>query len=282
MEPAEPGGAPRVRLAKSCTRSMLTILLNYGAELGLPGCLNLAQVLERMTLRVPQPVRRAWKAARPKKTAMTYDQAAAIVAEGLARGTRRHRSIALGVAAQFELTLRQVDVIGEWEKIDRTVALGPGAIIDRGQVWRHGLRFEDFAGGELDLETSKTETKAVFDVTVYPLFQQALASVPPCERHGPLVTDDHGSPVRRRYYWDLYRDVADAAGVPRSVWSMHARHGGATEAQQAGVDLADIAEHAQHSDINTTRKHYIVPSVETSRRVARQRVAHRQAKKNTP
>jgi len=62
---------------------------------------------------------------------------------------------------------------------------------------------------------------------------------------------------------------------------MHARHGGATEAQQAGVDL-DIAEHAQHSDINTTRKHYIVPSVETSRRVARQRVAHRQAKKNTP
>jgi hypothetical protein len=103
-----------VRLAKSCTRSMLTILLNYGSELGLPGCLNLAQV--RMTLRVPQLVRRAWKAARPKKSAMTYDQAAAIVAEGLARGTRRHRSIALGVAAQFELTLRQVDVIGEWKR----------------------------------------------------------------------------------------------------------------------------------------------------------------------
>jgi hypothetical protein len=47
---------------------------------------------------------------------------------------------------------------------------------------------------------------------------------------------------------------------------MFARHGGTTEAQQAGVNLADIAEHAQHADINTTRKHYIVPSVETSRR----------------
>jgi hypothetical protein len=34
-------------------------------------------------------------------------------------------------------------------------------------------------------------------------------------------------------------------------------------------------------DINTIRKHYIVPSVEMSRRVARQRVAHRQAKRNT-
>jgi integrase len=55
-----------------------------------------------------------------------------------------------------------------------------------------------------------------------------------------------------------------------------------TEAQQAGVNLADIAEHAQHADINTTRKHYIVPSVETSRRVAKQRVAHRQVKKNAP
>ncbi len=30
----------------------------------------------------------------------------------------------------------------------------------------------------------------------------------------------------------------------------------------AGVVL--VAEHVQHSDIDTTRKHYIVPSVETS------------------
>jgi hypothetical protein len=282
MEPAAPGGAPRVRLAKSCTRSMLSILLNYGAELGLPGCLDLAQVLERMILRVPQTVKRAWKAARPKKTGMTYDQAGAIVAEGLRRGTRRHRSIALGVAAQFELTTRQVDVIGYWERIDRTVGVEPDSIVDRSQVWRPGLRFEDLAAGQLDFETSKTDTRAVYDVTAYPLLQTALAGVPYVERRGPLVADDSGMPVRRRHYWDLYREVADAAGVPRSVWNMHARHGGATEAQQAGVDLADIAEHAQRTDINTTRKHYIVPSVETSRRVAKQRVAHRQAKRNTP
>jgi len=40
--------------------------------------------------------------------------------------------------------------------------------------------------------------------------------------------------------------------------------------------LVDIGKHAQHSDLNTTNRHYIVPSVETSRRVARARVAHRQ------
>jgi hypothetical protein len=257
--------------------SQWDILLRYRAELGLPGCLELHQVLGRMMLTVPQDVRRAWKAARPKKSGMRYEHAAAIVAQGPKRGTRRHRSIALGVAAQFELTMRQADVIGVWEKLGQAETVEPGAIVDRGRI-RPGLRFEDFVAGQLDLEALKNAGRAVFDVTAYPLFQEALAAVPPTERHGPLVTDESGRPVSRRYYWDLYRDVADAAGVPRAVWNMHARHGGATEAQEAGVALQDIAEHAQHADLNTTRKHYIVSSVETSRRVAKQPVAHRQAK----
>jgi hypothetical protein len=94
------------------------------------------------------------------------------------------------------------------------------------------------------------------------------------------VTDDEGIPLRRRHYLRLCREVADAAGVPREVWNIFARHGGVTEARQAGVNPIDLAEHAQHADINATRKHYIVPSVETPRRVAKQRVAHREGKKN--
>jgi hypothetical protein len=80
-----PSVAPRVRLAKPCVREMLSILLRYGAELGLPGCLELHQVLGRMVLTVPQDVRRAWKAARRKKSGMRYEHAAAIVAEGIKR-----------------------------------------------------------------------------------------------------------------------------------------------------------------------------------------------------
>jgi hypothetical protein len=181
----------------------------------------------------------------------------------------------LGVAAQFELTLRQVDVIGTWEKLDQAEAVQASAVVERGRIWRSGLRFEDFAAGRLDVETSKTSTQAVYDVTAYPLFQQALAAVPASERMGPLVTDERGRPVTRRYYLALYRDVADAAGVPRAVWNMHARHGGATEAQEAGVALPDIAEHAQHTDINASttlsrrsRRHVGSPSS----------VAHRQGK----
>jgi site-specific recombinase XerD len=109
----------------------------------------------------------------------------------------------------------------------------------------------------------------------------ALEAVSIEQRHGPIVVDEDGLPVRRRYYQDLYRDVANAAGVPRTVWNMFARHGGVTEAHESGADLVDIGKHAQHADLNTTNRHYIVPSVETSRRVARARVAHRQ-KKNGP
>jgi hypothetical protein len=82
-------------------------------------------------------------------------QAAAIVAEGLKHGTRCHRSVTLGVAAQFELTMRQVNVIGVWERLEQAEPVEAGAIVRRGRIWRPGWRFEDFAAGRLDLETSK-------------------------------------------------------------------------------------------------------------------------------
>ena len=56
---------------------------------------------------------------------------------------------------------------------------------------------------------------------------------------------------------------------------MFARHGGITEAHDSRADLVDVSKHAQHTDLNTTNRHYIVPSVETSQRVASARVAHR-------
>jgi hypothetical protein len=113
LEPSHPGGPPRIRLAKACVRSMLSILLSYGAELGSFGCLELAEQLDRMILRVPRDITTEWRLRRPGKTAMSYQQALAVVDEGIRCGSRKYRSIALGVAAQFEFTIRQIDVIGE-------------------------------------------------------------------------------------------------------------------------------------------------------------------------
>jgi hypothetical protein len=83
------------------------------------------------------------------------------------------------------------------------------------------------AEGTLDLTTSKNQTAAVFDVTAYPLFTRALQLVPEAERRGPLVVDEDG-PQSDADTTDLYRDIANAVGVPRAVWNMFARHGGVT------------------------------------------------------
>jgi hypothetical protein len=280
-KPSKPGGLPRLSLARKCVRSMLSILLAYGAELGLPACLGLLQVLERMTLSPPRHLLHEWKRGKPKQVPMTFAYAEAIVDEGLKRGTRRHRSLALGVAAQFEFTVAQIDVIGSWERAGAARALPEGAIAQGAQVWQPGLRYEDFLPDlVLDLSRSKTSKRGIFDMSEYPLFMRALAAVPEAERHGPLAVDESGQPFRRRYYNAVYRELADARNIPHGVWNMNARHGGATEARQSGAALEDTSEHLQHSNIQTTKRHYIEPNVETTRRVARARVKHRAAKKD--
>ena len=112
----------------------------------------------------------------------------------------------------------------------------------------------------------------------YPLFQLAFNAVPEDQRSGPLITDENGDPVRYRVFYGLYRDLADAAGVPKDVWSARARHGGGTEARASGASIEDTTDHLQKSDMSGTRRDYIAGSVEITRRVARSRVAIRPKK----
>jgi hypothetical protein len=278
-KPNKPGGLPRLSLARKCVRTMLSILLNYGVELGLPACLELAQALERMTLSPLRELLKEWRTRKPAQVAMTYAHAEAIVDEGLKRGERRYRSVAIGVAAQFELTVAQIDVIGFWERIEKTIKLPEDAVVHGKKVWRPGLRYEDFLPNMvLDMSRSKNSKRGIFDLAEYPLFVRALAAVPNEERHGPVAIDNAGNPFRPRYYNALYRNLANARGVPTGVWNMKARHGGATEARQSGVLLEDTSEHLQHSNLQTTKRHYVEPNIETTRRVARARVAHRDKK----
>jgi hypothetical protein len=275
-KPTKTGGLPRLSLARKCVRTMLSIVLSYGAELGLPACLRLLQVLERMTLKPPRHLLDEWKRKKPEQLPMTYAYAEAMVEEGIGRGTRQYRSVALGIAFQFELTLAQIDTIGAWERIEGPQKLTLDAIVHGTSVWRPGLRYEDFLPELiLDMRRSKNSRQGIFDIREYPLLMRALASVPEAERVGPVVVNDAGRPFLKRHYYTLYRDLADARGVPKGVWSMNARHGGATEARQSGVLLEDTSEHLQHSNLQTTKRHYITPNIETTRRVARARVANR-------
>lgn len=270
---------PHNRWAYGIVRQAMRILVNFGMELRLDPCYELDRILGKIKFRSAEEGEQGEKRARKRRIAMTYEQAEAIVVAGIKKNTVRHRSVALGIAAHFEFAMSQIDVIGEWEKIDRVRGVAAGAIISRGQVWRPGLRYEDFKDGVLDMDRNKTSVPGIYDVTEAPLFLRAIAAIPEGERSGPLVVDAHGIPIRRRFYAALFRELADAAGVPIEIKSMHGRHGAASEADAAGVDEDDIGRFLQHSNPSVTRKHYIKGSVERSRRTQRARVASRDKKK---
>jgi hypothetical protein len=283
MQPAAQGEPPRIRRARGAIK-LLRILCAYGSDLGIEICQKHFDTLERKrrSFRVPDDVSKAWRELKPKKVAMTFDHAQAIVRQALSRGTRRHRSIALGVAAQFEFTLRQIDVIGYFTRVKHT-AVSKGAIVSRGLIWHPGLTFEAIASGVLDLTTSKNAVSSVFDVAEYPLFLEALATVPMDERAGPLVTNDNGLPMKQRYYDELYNEIATTAKIPPEVWNMRARHGGLTEGYEAIVthpeasaaELQDLKYHGQHTSVRTTLNEYVKPGTGPSKRIARRRVEKR-------
>jgi len=104
---------PRERLAKAIVQ-IFRIILGHGCELGLADCLKLAEMIDGMEFRKENEERQLGKAKKAPKVVMTYAQAEAIVLKGIEMGTRRSRSVALAVAAQFEFTISQIDAIGYW------------------------------------------------------------------------------------------------------------------------------------------------------------------------
>lgn len=281
MAPNEPGGRPRVRHATGCVKQMLPILFAYGVEIGVTACIGLLAILENIILRVPSDVREDFNAKKAQQLPMQYEHALAIIDEGIRRGDRRSLSVAIGVAAQFEFTIAQIDVIGCWENIGRGEALPPDAIARKKTVWRPGLCYSDFLPGRiLDMRRSKNGRGGTFEIDEYKLFLRALEAIPEERRTGPVAIDNDGTPFDRWSYSRAYREIADACDVPAAVWNMNARHGGATEADEAGAELKDISTHLQHGNVATTKKHYIRPTSAPTKRVARARAQHRAKKES--
>lgn len=59
----------------------------------------------------------------------------------------------------------------------------------------------------------------------------ALAAVPEAERVGPLAKNESGQPwADGKKFAKAWREIATAAGVPKSVWNMDSCAGGISEA----------------------------------------------------
>jgi hypothetical protein len=261
-EPKEPGGKPRPWRARHCMDATRCIIA-YGVTCGYDDCLRGDTILSKLRFTKPP--------ARSSKLSLEYVNAIRSVARDMGLD-----SIALGTVLQFELTLRQKDVIGEWEP----APLAEGGILFKGRRWVNGLLWSDI-DTDMVLRVKPTKTfkrhriEIEFDLKLYPLIMEEIAIVPSERRVGPMIVSEHtGEPYKNRTYTQTWRRVADAAGVPRNIWNMDARAGGISESEDAGAIEADRMKHAGHKNPQTHRK-YARGSLEETRRVAQARLAFR-------
>jgi hypothetical protein len=263
QKPKTPGGKPRVRKAHGII-SLFRRLFTYGIAAEHAECARLAAILDAS--RFKQPGRR--------KKKLELHHVLAFVPKAIEAG---RISLALGTALQFETTLRQKDVIGEWEPIPKGEA--PSGIVLGGRRWVNGLTWADISSEfTIVKETTKTGADVAHDLKLCPIVMDALSKIPTDRRVGPFIIDENsGRPYAMHAYTREWRVIARAAGIPDQVWNMDARAGGISEGDDAGADLDMLRSAAGHTQTSTTAR-YIRGTIGKSRTVAKLRQAHRAQK----
>lgn len=240
---------------------MLRTLFSFGSTmLEDDECAKLSGILSKM--RFPMP--------RPRTERLTVDQANAIRAKAHEMG--KH-SIALAQAFQFELMLRQKDVIGEWVPIAEP---GVSAVQHKGFKWLRGIRWEEI-NSEMVLQhiTSKRNKPITVSLRNAPMVMEELdwlGQIPP---NGPVVISEWDQlPWTSSEFRRWWRIIADACGVPKTIRNMDTRAGAISEATDAGADLEHVRHAATHSDISMTQR-YSRGDAEKVENVQRLRLEHR-------
>jgi integrase len=257
-EPAYPGGPERLWDAYNIMTRVRGVF-TFGIWLRLPDCRELREILG--LIRLPNPASRT--------QAMTYQQARDFIAKAHELG---YPEMALAQALEFELTLRQGDVIGKWEfqKNDRSTL-----------VWV-GLRWEKISPDlHLIYKTYKRGRDVVFDLKRPQLLYAELCCLPTfpiLPKTGPVIVDSKtGQVFEYEEFRRRWRMIARAAGIPDEVQNRDARPGGVSEARSAGADRDDIRQHAGHAQAKTTDI-YIRETLEATSRVGDARAAYRTRK----
>lgn len=253
-KPADPDGEERIDRAHDAV-SMVRTVVNFCARLKFPGrkdCKELASDLKGVKFEKG--------GAREEEMTLAYARAFIRAAYDLTQihkvPTYRARSLAIGVAAQFDMMLRQKDIIGEWSAKADNYRFPKGAsLLDNGaEIWGGFFTWENIPAWRWRMKTSKSKYRSAadFDLTKYTLLLPLLEAVPHAERTGAIVTGEKGLPARENTYRYDFRKIARAAGIPDAVWNMDSRAGGATEADESGARLEDISGALTHTETKMT------------------------------
>lgn len=251
------------RQAYACVQTLRRVV-SYGVEIATrpdDPALFLMQALARTTFQVPK--------GRRKRA--TYAHVSAFRPAAVAAG---RFSMALAVSLQFDLGLRQRDVIGEWIK----APLKTPGLRDGRWLWQWGLTWDQIdKNWILRKPTSKSNGSQIaeHDLNAYPETLALLQSVPKEKRIGPVVIDEGAHrPYRANFFNVKFREIARTCGWPDDVWNMDCRAGAVSEAFEAGAAPADVMKAATHTQMSTTMG-YNRGGVVQSSRVAGLRVARR-------
>lgn len=239
---------------------MLRTLVNFGATfIEDEDCERLSAVLHRMK----------FAQGKARNAALTAEQANAIRAEAHRRGLP---SIALAQALQFELMLRQKDVIGEWVPISEP---GKSEITHGNQKWLCGVRWNEIDSMILRHVTSKRQKEIEVNLRNSPMVVEELDRLPEIPTTGAIVICERtGRPWDANEFRRRWRQIANACGIPKTVRNMDSRAGAITEATNAGAELEHVRHAATHGDISMTQR-YSRGDKEKTAGVQLKRVAHR-------
>ncbi|HEV3385470.1 MAG TPA: hypothetical protein VG097_11695 [Gemmata sp.] len=224
--------------------SQLRTLFGFGLTLlEDEDCVRLCMVLHK----------RKFPMGQPRDKAITAGQIIAI--RNIARDQCRY-SIALAQVLQFELILRQKDVIGEYVPLSEP---GISGVTTETEKWLRGLRWEEI-GENMILKhlTSKKQKFLEIDLKLAPMvieeFGTSDRTLLPAS--GPIIiSESTGYPYRPEDYRRKWHLIADMAGISKDVKNMDSRAGGISEATDAGADIEHVRHAATHSDIAQTQKY---------------------------
>jgi len=231
------------------------------------GCKELMSKLRKLEFEV----------GKGRKEQVTAEQVILIRAKAHEMG---RPSIALAQAIQFEVMLRQRDVIGEWVPVEEKHT-EPTEIIDGHRKWVRGIRWTEIDHKLVLLHTTSKRGKEIeFDLKSAPMvmeeFQRCFGGALPAS--GPVIIDEAtGRPYDHAWFRRLWRGIANAAGIPAHVFNMDSRAGAISEGAVAGALPGHLQQSATHSDPKTTLR-YTRSYKEMAKNVSQLRVGHRAKK----
>jgi hypothetical protein len=190
--------------------AMLRLLFNFGVVfLDDPECKRLSGMMERMRFKMPKP----------KTARITMEQADAFRKKAHEMG---FPSMALAQAFQFDCGLRQKDVAGEWVP---TSEPGNSEVVEGNLKWLYGLKWSEIDVQNVSLRhTTSREGKLVeINLRLMPMVNEEMTrewerrqGVMPS--NGPLIINERtGLPYHTHQFRRVWREIADAAGIPKDV-----------------------------------------------------------------